>query len=95
MGKTKIKIMCAPETDCHDIMLTMKNMGFTHIRQTFDKLVDITANINYDNYDDLGLKIDRLKLSNKEKIMQINYTSGGQSMPELVMCMLLGTETGF
>ena len=76
MGKTKIKITCAPDADCQGIMLTMENMEFTRIRQTFDKLVDITADINYDNYDDLGLKIDRLKLENKERIMQISYTPG-------------------
>ena len=55
------------------MMIAMETMGFTRIREVFNHMINITANIEYDNYDDLGHKINRLQSEHKGQIMQIAY----------------------
>ena len=73
MSRTRVEIMCIPDIDCQDMMIAMETMGFTRIREVFNHMINITANIEYDNSDDLGQKINRLQSEHKEKIMQINW----------------------
>ena len=73
MSRTRVEIMCMPDIDCQDMMIAMETMGFTRIREVFNHMINITANIEYDNSDDLGQKINRLQSEHKGQIMQITY----------------------
>ena len=54
-------------------MSTMNNIGFTHIKEVFNRLADVVADLDYNNSDDLEQKIARLVLENEKKITQISY----------------------
>ena len=73
MARTKIEIICASRTFCDDVMSTMNNIGFTHIKEVFNRLADVVADLDYNNSDDLEQKIARLVLENEKKITQISY----------------------
>ena len=73
MGKTKVEIICTSKMVCPDVMSTMNSIGFTHIKEVFNRLADIVADLDYNNSDDLEQKITRLVLENDKNITQISY----------------------
>ena len=73
MARTKIEIICASRMVCPDVMSTMNSIGFTHIKEVFNRLADVIADINYNSPDDLNQKINRLVLETGKKITQISY----------------------
>ena len=73
MGKTKVEIICTSRMVCTDVMSAMNSIGFTHIKEVFNRVADVIADINYDSPDDLNQKITRLVLENDKKITQISY----------------------
>ena len=72
-----MEIMCNPVANHQNIMISMEDMGFTRIREVFNDLINITANFEHDNIDDVNDKITELQSKHGEEIMQINckYTN--------------------
>ena len=72
-----MEIMCKRVANHQNIMISMEDMGFTRIREVFNHLINITANFEHDNIDDINDKITGLQSKHGEEIMQINckYTN--------------------
>ena len=74
LTKIKVRVLCADRLVCPDVISEMSDLGFTDIREVFNKAdADIIAKLTCKDVKELDIKFETLFTKTGKKIGQVSY----------------------
>lgn len=74
LTRIEVRVLCAERHVCPAVMSEMRDLGFTDVKEVFDKPdADITARLNFNDKTECDEKFESLFEKTGEKISQVSY----------------------